>query len=66
MKLRSELHFQSVTRLGQLSPDECFAFVPAIALGGSETIETVQRVPIQEHLALLAQLVEPIVVVPFQ
>ena len=61
--LQLELHSQSVDRLGQLNPDECFAFVPARALGGSGTIETVQRVSIQEHLALLAQLVGPVTVI---
>ena len=53
---RSNLHSQSVSKLGKLKADECFTFVPAIGLGGSETIEHIQKVEMREHLALLAQI----------
>jgi hypothetical protein len=58
--LRLRLHQDCTTRLGRLRAEECFAFVPARALGGPCTPETVQRVALREHLALLAQLAGPI------
>jgi hypothetical protein len=47
-----------VKRLGQPGPDECYAFVPALALGGKGDLATVQRVKLREQLAILAQLHE--------
>lgn len=43
-------------RLGPPDEDECFGFVPAIALGGDGSAESIHRVKVREHLALLAQL----------
>jgi hypothetical protein len=45
-------------RLGPPGQDECFGFVPAIALGGDGSAASIQRVKLREHLALLAQLSE--------
>ena len=36
--------------------DECYGFFPALPLGGPGTADTLQRVKLREHLALLAQL----------
>jgi len=46
-----------VRRLGRPAADECYAFVPALALGGSGKIETIQKVKLREHLGILAELV---------
>jgi hypothetical protein len=46
-----------VKRLGPPAVDECYAFVPALALGGPGTPETVEKVKLREHLGILAQLV---------
>ena len=46
-------------RLGSLSHDECYGYVPAVALGGSETVESLQKVKLREYLAILAQAVRP-------
>jgi hypothetical protein len=54
--LRQPLHEEMVARLGRPERDECFAFVPALALGGSGAPETVQRVRMREQLGILAQL----------
>lgn len=43
-------------RLGPLADDECFGFFPAIALGGDGSVESLRKVKVREHLALLAQL----------
>ena len=55
--LRASLFEQAVPLLGGLARDECYAFEPALALGGSGALETLRRVKIREHLAILAQLV---------
>lgn len=45
-------------KLGPLSHNEMYAFVPALALGGKADIKFLQKVSIFEHLALLADLGE--------
>lgn len=55
--LRTDLHSKALLRLGVLNRDECYAFEPALALGGPGTIDTVRRVRMREHLGLLAQMV---------
>ena len=47
---------QGLRRLGVLEPDECYAFTPALVLGGPGTAETLERVKVREHLSILAQL----------
>jgi hypothetical protein len=42
--------------LGPPQRDECYAFTPAIALGGPGAADSLKRVKLREHLALLAQL----------
>lgn len=58
--LKSNLHLklfnQAVKKLGELDYDECYAFEPALALGGSEKIANINKVKIQPYLAILAQL----------
>jgi hypothetical protein len=58
LMLRRDIFRQVRKRLGPPARDECYAFVPAIPLGGPGTAETVQKVKLQEHLHLLAQIVE--------
>jgi len=43
-------------KLGQLKHDEMYGFVPALALGGTATVDHLQKVKTVEHLVLLAQL----------
>jgi len=42
--------------LGTLQPNEMYGFVPAIALGGPGTLNTLQKVKTIEHLTFLSQL----------
>ncbi|HEX8212584.1 MAG TPA: GAD-like domain-containing protein [Longimicrobium sp.] len=51
-----KLHRAVTGKLGRPAPDECYGFVPALALGGPGTPETVQRMKLREHLSLLAQI----------
>ena len=42
-------------RLGEPAYDECFGYVPLLALGGPETVEHLQKVKLREHLALIGE-----------
>ena len=55
--LRVSLYEEVEKRLGPPGRDECYAFVPALALGGPGTADSVQKVKLREHLAILAELV---------
>ncbi|MBL8923444.1 MAG: DUF1851 domain-containing protein [Myxococcaceae bacterium] len=54
--LRKELFDEVKRRLGACKPNECYAFVPALALGGSEDAGSVQRVDWRVHQAILLQV----------
>ena len=55
--LRASLFEEALPLIGAPDLDECYAFEPALALGGPGTLETIRRVKIREHLGILAQLV---------
>lgn len=57
-----ELFAPALKKLGRLKPDEMYGFVPALALGGTSTLNNLQKVKAVEHLVLLAQL-EPLEVI---
>ena len=48
----------ALQRLGRLSRDEMYGFVPALALGGAADVTHLEKVKAVEHLVLLAQLDE--------
>lgn len=54
--VRASLFEQALPQLGPPGRDECYAFEPAIALGGPGTVETLRRVKIREQLGILAQI----------
>ena len=54
--LRKPLFEAAKARLGDWGPTECFGFVPALSLGGSETAESIDRVDWKVHQALLLQM----------
>ncbi|MGC9357936.1 MAG: T6SS immunity protein Tdi1 domain-containing protein, partial [Anaerolineae bacterium] len=47
---------KALPRLGAPARDEVYAYVPALALGGSEDASALQKVKLREHLSFLAQL----------
>jgi hypothetical protein len=51
-----DLFEEALKKLGPLKPDEMYGFVPAIALGGPGTLNTLQKVKTIEHLTFLSQL----------
>lgn len=48
----------ALERFGELESDECYAFLPPLALGGEIDEAHLQKVKLKEHLALLADLLE--------
>jgi hypothetical protein len=42
-------------KLGKLSIDECYGYIPILAAGGTEKVENLQKVKIKEHIALISQ-----------
>ncbi|WP_052732844.1 T6SS immunity protein Tdi1 domain-containing protein [Hymenobacter terrenus] len=42
-------------RLGEPAFDECFGYVPLLALGGPETVEHLEKVKLREHIFLISQ-----------
>lgn len=52
---------QAVEKLGILDHDTMYGFIPALALGGTPKLGSLQRVSAIEHLVLLAQMTSPVV-----
>lgn len=52
-----EMYKDAAALHGSLSFDECFGFVPILAMGGSEKIESLKIVKAKEHIALINELV---------
>ena len=50
------LFTSALNKLGRLKHDEMYGFVPALALGGTATLNHLQKVKAVEHLVFLAQL----------
>jgi hypothetical protein len=53
--LRKELYEAVRAKVGPPSEGECYGFVPALALGGSEEVGSVQRLDWKVHQAILIQ-----------
>ena len=51
-----KFELKAIEKYGSLNYDECYTFVPALALGGDEKIGNLQKVKIKENLEILAQL----------
>ena len=49
---------RALAKLGALEADEMYSFVPALALGGTNTLKDLQKVKIMEQLHFLADLSE--------
>lgn len=54
-KLRWEPYPAARERLGEPAFDECFGYVPLLALGGPETVGHLEKVKLREHLYLISQ-----------
>jgi hypothetical protein len=50
-----KLYRKALRKLGQLESDECYAFEPALVLGGSGALDTLRKAKLREYLGILAQ-----------
>jgi len=55
--LNIKLHNEATKKLGILEEEDCYAFEPAIALGGGGDLESIKVVKLREHLHFLSQLI---------
>lgn len=53
--LNDNKYFPAKTRLGSLEFDECYGYVPLLGMGGSESIQNLQKTRIKEYLTIIAQ-----------
>ncbi|MBC1371387.1 DUF1851 domain-containing protein [Listeria booriae] len=51
---------EAVEQWGEPAYDECFGYVPLLALGGAEKVENLQKVKLREHILLISALAGPI------
>ena len=54
-----DLFLPAVEQLGELQPGEIYGYFPALALGGANRVESLQKVPLIEHLLFLLELKTP-------
>ncbi|MBQ1735147.1 MAG: DUF1851 domain-containing protein [Lachnospiraceae bacterium] len=47
----------AIRKYGELAYDECFGYVPLLALGGKESVNNLKKVKIREHIALISEMV---------
>lgn len=50
----------AVKKHGYLEYDECFGYVPLLALGGKESVNNIKKVKMREHIALIASIIDEI------
>lgn len=49
-------YLEASARYGAPGYDECFGYVPLLALGGPRKVENLQKVKLVEHLSIITQL----------
>ncbi|MHC8440384.1 T6SS immunity protein Tdi1 domain-containing protein, partial [Bacteroides hominis] len=52
----SDFH-KLVERLGLPAKDECYGYVPALALGGSKSLDNIQVVKMLPYIDMIAQMI---------
>lgn len=48
---------EAIDKYGKLEYDECFGYVPILAIGGPETVEHLKKVKMKEHIALISNFI---------
>ena len=46
----------AIKKYGVLEYDECFGYIPLLALGGKESVNNLKKVKIREHIALITEM----------
>lgn len=50
------IYQEAANALGEPAYDECFGYVPLLALGGSDKVENLKKVKLKEHILLITAL----------
>ena len=61
-ELDMSVYYKAIEKLGIPRYNDCFGFVPLLALGGKETVDSLDIVKIKEHILIILALVGPIVI----
>ncbi len=48
---------EALNKYGMLEYDECFGYVPLIAMGGKESVENIKKAKIKEHISLISNFI---------
>lgn len=48
---------EAVAKHGELAYDECFGYVPLLALGGKESVDNLKKVKMKEHIEIIYSMV---------
>ena len=56
-KLSIKQYKAAIKKLGDLEYDECFGYVPLLALGGKESVNNLKKVKIREHIAMIYEFI---------
>ncbi len=59
-KLNASVYHEAKAKLGVPAYDQCYGYVPLLALGGSESVDNIQIVNLQVHMDLMAQVSGPL------
>lgn len=51
------LYQEAVQKFGELKEEECFGFVPLLALGGKENVEHLQKVNVKVQIELITKFI---------
>lgn len=51
----SAIFYEAAEKLGELAYDECYGFEPILALGGTESVDTLKKVKTNEYLTIIGE-----------
>lgn len=54
---KNNLYNAAVEKHGGVEFEECFGYVPLLALGGSETVANLKKVKTKEHIEIITEMV---------
>lgn len=51
-----DMYKQAYDKLGSLNYNECYGYVPLLALGGTENVSNLRKAALKEHIAVITEL----------
>ena len=53
-------YLEAVGNLGELSYEEGFGYTPMLGLGGTEKVENLKKVKLNEHILIITEFMGPV------